>query len=312
MDIPSYDNAEKWCGFFKQLPPNWKTISTSIIFLLFLGLVLWNEFSRIPKLNEKISSFDKNYNELRIQKDDEIRRKNDLITSIREDYNKIHAENLHLKEIQDPIRRKAEQLYPQLEINAAISKILEDIEKVEYLATRDQIRPLESEVKGLFFESIRTFINKYTGRNPEIIVTSQVGNQNRERLAKYLVSLINESGLKVNYEGTVIMEYSGNQPSIEIIYNEGNQEYCTDFIQSLSQYIKSKYHIVVRQKRGGIPEELNGIFKKNHVLNDEKLDRYHLSNELFKENYHKDLNDILEIQIIGEPEFLPNGVVVMK
>ncbi len=138
------------------------------------------------------------------------------IDSLTDRKNELHRENLHLKEMIDPIRKKAELLYPEFETAVAISKLARDIENVRSLATRDVYKPLASDQKKKLIEMLRTLRLQYAPFDLSVTIKLQQGSASRAKVANDLKLYLEEAGFITSF--TVVMSFftGGIPPDISI------------------------------------------------------------------------------------------------
>ena len=145
-----YENMRKWWLWFIKLPRERRVVLT-IIIIMALGVYIYFHYGRFQALKV----------ENREMKRD-LQKAMEEVASLRSRNAELHRENLHYKELLDPIRQKAEQLYPGLETDAALAKLAKDVNTVRKLATRDVYRPLSSELREHIVTDLRAFRSGYS------------------------------------------------------------------------------------------------------------------------------------------------------
>jgi hypothetical protein len=130
MPLPDFENASKWGRWWLSLRMRWR-IGVGVGVLLLIGLLFaWLAYGKWA-LQNKVDSLD-----------DALGAKRDEVATLEARVAGLHRENLHYRELLDPIREKAEQLYPSLERDAAVAQLAKDINDVRELATRDIYKTL--------------------------------------------------------------------------------------------------------------------------------------------------------------------------
>lgn len=239
-----YDNIKKWWDAFAKLP---KRKKIPIVFIILIGiatLIWWNQHR--------------------------ISQKNEVISSLRFENEKLQRENLHLKEIINPIEQKAKELFPELETSAAMAKISEDIEKVRALATRDIYQPLNPELRTKIINTLKTLHSKYSQSNPRIKVGVEKGNKNRELLSVELIEILIEADFRAEKMPSYIIVTSGPQADIAIKFNPESIGFAQELVSILNLFINTQFYGSKGKKLG---------------------------------------KNTFEVYIDGTPQFLPNGSV---
>jgi hypothetical protein len=219
---------------------------------------LWLYIKFLTEKIEKLESKNKEYTE--------------EISSLRSKNAELHRENLYLKGIIDPIRKKAEQLYPELETVAALAKISKDIDDVRILATKDIYRPPTQQLKDKVVNDLKSVYMKYKEINPTIVVKVHTGNKYRYFINDELIKILKDSGFKMG-DVKVNFWYGKEMINAEIEFHSDDINFATDFANSPSAFLNTKFH---PSKKEDLPK------------------------------------GTIEIAVFGEPQFLPNGAVVFK
>ncbi len=261
MAIPEYDNAAKWAAFFRSLPVRQKII-ISIIVALILGIFLYFWLGPMRTLRNENAQLKTDLSEA--QK---------VIVTIRDKKDELHRENLHLQELIDPIKKKAELLYPEMETAAAIAKLSEDLQNVRSLATRDVYKPLIKEQRDRLVIALKDLLSAHSTMNLTASIIVQQGNSPRVKVANDLKNYLEEAGWNVKLN-PVMSFYSGIPPDISIEMNPNDLRLAQGFAQIVGTLFINK--------------QFAGIKK-------EKFERGHL-----------------EITINGDPLFAESGIVTFR
>jgi cell division protein FtsB len=195
MVLPDYQNVDSWWQWFKRRPL-WLRIVVILVIATLATLFAWQYLSKRSlalentRLEGDKASLVAENQQLRTDKDSLAQELDTTRTREAE----LHRENLHQKELLDPIRRKAEQLYPALETDAAVAKLAEDMKQVRDLATRDLYRPLAPNIRERVVTDLRTLRERYSEINLKVSVVPDQGIQLRTAVAGELASVLREAG----------------------------------------------------------------------------------------------------------------------
>ena len=246
MSFWEFDNIKKYKDAFFKLPKKVK-IPIVIIILVGISVWIWRTQCNIAKKNEEISA-------------------------LRFENEKLQRENLHLKEIVNPLEQKAKELYPELETSTALAKLSEDIETVRALATRDIYRPLNPELRNKVINSLKPIYSKYSTINPFIQISVEMRNKNRELILAELIEILVAAGFQAERKPGHFT-ISGVSQDITIIFNPEVLDFVQELTSALGPFLNTPF-----------------FGKKNNKISKE----------------------IVKISIDGTPQFFPNGTVVFK
>jgi predicted RNase H-like nuclease (RuvC/YqgF family) len=171
MSIPEYDNAAKWAAFFRRLPFCLKAL-LGMALIVAVAIFLYARFGPIGELQRENLSLKNNLSQAQSE-----------ISSLRDKKDELHRENLHLKELIDPIKKKAELLYPEMETATAIAKLAEDLQNVRLLATRDVYKPLAQDQKDKMIAALKELQMLHSGLPVSVSIVAQQGSSPRARVA---------------------------------------------------------------------------------------------------------------------------------
>jgi hypothetical protein len=258
MAIPEYDNAAKWAVFFRSLPMRQKII-LGVIVVLILGIFLYFWLGPMRTLRNENEQLKNNLSEA--QKE---------IITVRDKKDELHRENLHLQELIDPIRKKAELLYPEMETAAAIAKLSEDLQNVRSLATRDVYKPLIKEQRDRLVIALKDFLSAHSTLTLTVSIIVQQGNSPRVKVANDLKNYLEEAGCNVKLN-PVMSFYSGIPPDISIEMNPEDLGLAQGFAQIVGTlFINKQFAGIKREKfeRGHIEITINGdpLFAESGIV----------------------------------------------
>lgn len=228
MGIPDYDQAAKWYQFYRQLPRWGKVVvvavgSVILCVAMYLFYVKYEGLhSENAKLRNALEQKDADINRLNLEKAE------------------LHRENLHSKELLDPIRRKAEQLYPELEIDAAFAKLVEDIETVRQLAVRDIYRPLSKEIRDSVISGLRAIQKRHSSLQVSITVQSVKGSNTLHRVAEELGDILATAGFDVEVAEPAIMMTNWHE-AVMILINSEDKGFVQELHYVLKRFIDTKF-----------------------------------------------------------------------
>lgn len=258
MAIPEYDNAAKWIAFFRSLPRWQKTISIVIVALI-LGILFYVWLVPMRTLRNENAQLKSDLSEA--QKE---------IVTIRDKKDELHRENLHLQELIDPIRKKAELLYPEMETVAAIAKLSEDLQNVRSLATRDVYKPLIKEQRDRLVIALKDLLSAHSTLKVSVSIVVQQGNSPRVKVASDLKDFLEEAGWNAKLN-PVMSFYNGIPPDISIEMNPDDLGLAQGFAQIVGTlFINKQFAGIKREKyeRGHIEITINGdpLFAESGVV----------------------------------------------
>lgn len=250
MSVLDYENMRKWGRWFIGRPLWLKGVLIVGVIVLLIGWVCLRgrSIENLKSKNERLAG---------------------EIDSLRSRSAELHRENLHYKELLDPIRQKAEQLYPALETDAALAKLAEDIKEVRELAESDTYKPLSPELKGDYVSLLQRFKKEYAHLNMKISVTSDKGIRARQKVAEEIADILIDAGFEAEATAPIIR------------FTKDTSDICIKLNPDDADLVKDVYKI--------LKLFMNGNFS---VLKNENFERGEL-----------------QIIISGDPLFSPNGTV---
>jgi hypothetical protein len=214
------ENLSKSRQWFAE-PRFWYQVA--VVFLIAVIIFVWLYFKygpvrRLEAENESLSG-----------KIVELKSRN-------EELHEENLQNLHYKNLLDPIRRKAKELYPELETNAAVAMLAEDVKAVQEpgtrdreLATRDRepaprdmYKPLSPDVRQRIISELEGIIANYRGAGPKVKITFDAGSLARLKVAESLYGIFKEAGYRVGEELTIT--FSRHSPGVSTFFNPEDSE----------------------------------------------------------------------------------------
>lgn len=256
MTMTDFDNVAKWGRFIQSLP-RWQ----KVLALMILAGGLYILFVPLRTAQRECD-----------QLTEELKQSASQLVTVRDEKAALHRELLSYKEILDPIRKKAVQLYPELETTAALAKLAQDLDEVRSLATRDTYRPLAPEIKGRIIQHLRA-LRTELGTNMTVEVAVENGSTSRQSVAKALVDILAESGISVKGPSGIMTLADNPLPKISLRLNPDDFGTAEQLAGPISLYINL---------------QMTGF------------------------NQTQQERGILKIHIVGEPLFSPEGVVTFK
>lgn len=226
MAIPEYDNAAKWATFFRSLPLKQKVI-LSIAVILIMGVLVYFWLGTMRGLQKENTQL----------KNDLSRAENEIV-KLRDKKDELHRENLYYKNIIEPLQKKAEKLYPELEAAVALAKLSEDLETVRSLATRDVYKPLNKSLRDDLVENLIHIYMHYTNP-PKFIISVEQGNSSRIHVGSDLTSFLNSAGFTTSPRPK-LTGYIGVPSDISIKYNPVNLELVQAFANIVGKFYINK------------------------------------------------------------------------
>jgi hypothetical protein len=203
MPIPEYENIAKWLAFFRRLPVWLKTLAIATV-VITGGIILYDRFGPIRELRKENQNLMNDLSQAQTE-----------IGTLRDKKNELYLENLHLKELIDPIQKRAELLYPELESAAAIAKLTDDLQNVRSLATQDVYKPLAEDHKDKMIAALRVLHARYSTQTPSVTIVVQQGSSARSKVANDLNQYLREAGWKSEVKSAMLF-YKGMPPDISI------------------------------------------------------------------------------------------------
>lgn len=159
----------------------------------------------------------------------------------------LHRENLHYEELLDPIRRKAEQLYPALETDAALAKLVEDVRAVRELATRDTYKPLSPDVRKRIISELGNILRSYTGVSVRVKITFDSGSLLRLKVAKDLLGIFKEAGYVL--DGKLTGALNPHSSNVLILFSPDDSEVADSIAKAVYGFINVRFSGVEQEER---------------------------------------------------------------
>jgi len=266
MPIPDYDNAVKWGTLFRKLTKYQKIIAIIIVFLIGgIAFYLWLGPYRSLKEKYKLSAdnLTKTQNALTQAKEE--------IGSLRDKNAKLHRENLHLQGLIDPIKKKAELLYPEMETAAAIAKLSQDLQDVRSLAMRDVYRPLSKEQREKLLNALKQLAFP-PGMPPlKFSIRVEQGNLPRAKVGSDLKDYLEECGFAAEFTQGLTM-YEDVPPNIYfVVVNKEDAFLANVFMEIIgAHFINADFAWTKNEnlERGHIEIVINGdpIFTESGIV----------------------------------------------
>lgn len=195
----------------------------------------------------KNSEIDKNYVK-RYTYDEKIKIKDEELSSLRHENSKIHQENLHLKEIIEPIRKIAADFYPHLEISVAVARLSQEIKELRKRVSEDDFHPLDENIKKEIISNLSSFYREHKNTIQPIDVSISLGNENRSLLRRELVDILIESGFEIGIQAHLLGHKDTEFP-LGIGFNPNEENFVREFAKILNKFIKTnKYFNLARSK----------------------------------------------------------------
>ena len=260
MAIPEYENAAKWAAFFRSLPLIQKVILI-VIAVFIMGIILFFWLGPMRTLQNE-----------NLQLKTDLSEAQKEIATLRDKKDELHRENLYYKNMIEPLQKKAEELYPELEAAAALAKLSEDLETVRSLATRDVYKPLNQSQRDVLFTNLLEIRKRYTNP-PKVVIAIEQGNSSRMRVGSDLKTFLDRAGFTTGQRPQQTFR-TGVPPDVRITLNPTNLQ----FVQELATVIGQSY----------INKQFSG--KKDEKFTKEEI----------------------EIEINGDPLFSETGMVTFR
>jgi hypothetical protein len=228
MGIPDYDQVAKWYQLYRRLPGWGKVvvIGLGVVTLCAAMYVFYVKYDGLRSENTELRN-------AREQKDAEINRLN-------LEKAELHRENLHYKELLDPIQRKAGQLYPELEVDAALAKLTQDIETVRQLAVRDIYRPLSKGIRDSIISGLQAIQKRHSSLEVSISVQPVKGSNTLHSVAKELGDILENAGFNVEVAEPAIMMTSWHEP-VMILINSEDKGFVQELHDVLKRFVNTKF-----------------------------------------------------------------------
>lgn len=221
-----FENLRKCWQWFAKLPFGYKVV---VVVLVVAIAVVWSyfEYGPVRRLETENKSLREKVGDLRSRNAG------------------LHRENLHYEELLDPIRRKAEQLYPALETDAAVAKLAEDLEAVRELATRDTYRALSAEVRKQIVSNLANIVRNHSEWSLRVKIKYLTGSSVRVEVAQDLVTIFEEAGFDVEL-GMGVEPY---RSSVLIAYNPNDSGIANSIAKAVYGFINVRFSGVEQEER---------------------------------------------------------------
>jgi hypothetical protein len=258
MSIPEYDNAAKWATFFRRLP-FWLKALLGMAVIVAVAIFLYARFGPIRELQRENLSLKNGLSQAQSE-----------ISSLRDKKDELHRENLHLKELIDPIKKKAELIYPEMEAAAAIAKLAENLQNVRSLATRDVYKPLAQDNKDMMIAALKELQTLHSALPVSVSILVDQGSVPRSRVANDLKQYLQEAGWDVKLS-TVMTFYSGTPLDISIKNHPDDMKLAQEFTGIVGRlFINKQFAGIKRDKfsRGHLEIKINGdpLFAESGIV----------------------------------------------
>ncbi len=158
-----------------------------------------------------------------------------------------HWENLHCEELLEPVRSKAEQLYPELETDAAVAKLAENLDTVRKPSPRDMNKPLSPDVRQRIISELAGIIEHYRGAGPKVKITFDAGNLNRLKVAESLYGIFKEAGYRVGGEMTIA--FNRHSSGVSILFNPDDSEVADRIGTAIYGFINNQFSGIEQVER---------------------------------------------------------------
>ena len=177
-----YDELVKW----RWGVASWRLRFKVVLGFFILGTACYglSQFVVIPRLNDTIAGLN-----------GALEKKDEEIASLRHENQKLYATNLHLQEMVAPLERKARELYPNLESSAAIAELARSINVVRELATRNEFRAVNDDLRRRLENSLKDLVATSPNSQLRVIIRGREGDTNRQLLADGLVKILQAAGI---------------------------------------------------------------------------------------------------------------------
>ncbi len=157
-----------------------------------------------------------------------------------------YQENLHCEELLDPIRRKAEQLYPALETDAAVAKLAEDMEAIQAPPPRDMYKPLSPDVRERTISELANITRNYRAASPRVKITFDAGSLTRLKVAENLYGIFKEAGFSLDGELTIALNQ--HSPGVLILFNPDDSEVAYRIGTGIYGFINNQFSGVEQEE----------------------------------------------------------------
>ncbi len=230
MDLPSYDNYEKWKKHFAGLL---KRSKNRVLLGIVLVGIICGYFALYRPVKEAKANAEK--------KEEEIRGYTKTIGDLRFELQSLRSSNATYEIILDPVRRIAREVHPEMETAAAVAELGKDLQEVRALATRDVFRALEQTMRSNLVSRLCVLGAKYGTNRIKIEVGTQSGGKNRASLADEWVSILKDAGMDASRGRDEFMMWPGAQPDVSMAWNEGAQGLGEAFAGIMQDFFSVKF-----------------------------------------------------------------------
>jgi hypothetical protein len=160
----------------------------------------------------------------------------------------------NLQKTLDPFLKIAETRHPNVSSEAALAHLAKEIETLtkkteqietttQQVASRDHYRPLTGATKTAVVQNIRRIAAKYGGTAIVVSISSEIGSQNRQHLAKELSEILKSSSLQVEgpqYMSTYPSTRADPLPPIAITCNPSDWTMAAELVKAWQPFLKAR------------------------------------------------------------------------
>ncbi|MBN2120561.1 MAG: hypothetical protein JW734_05860 [Candidatus Omnitrophica bacterium] len=176
-------------------------------------------------------------------------KKNDKAVDFEYEYGLLRKKFVHDAQLLTPFIDKSRQMYPDLNTEEALSKILEDIERIHEFTISNTFRSLDEELRIQVIKDFSFLKQKHVLENNdlEIYVWTQSDSVERTEVKNELIQFIEEAGLKAFDGGEGIISYL-SPPSVSIECNPEAYRVARDLWRILNSSFIVEGIISIREK----------------------------------------------------------------
>lgn len=228
MGFFDFENLRKLGQWFANLRFGYKVV----VIVLVVGIAvvwLYFEYGPVRKLEAENKSLREKIRDLRSRNAE------------------LHRENLHYRELLDPIRQKAEQLYPALDTDAALAKLVEEVRAVRELATRDTYKPLSLGVRKRIISELGNILRSYSGVSARVKITFDLGSSLRLKVAKELRGIFKEAGYVL--DGNMTGALNPHSSNVLILFNPEDSEVADSIAKAVYAFMNVRFSGVQQEER---------------------------------------------------------------
>jgi hypothetical protein len=160
----------------------------------------------------------------------------------------------NLQETLNPFIKIAGERHPNVSGEAALAQLAKEIEALakkteqievttQQVVSRDHYRPLSEATKATVLQNIKGVAAKYPGTPIVVSISSEIGSQNRQQVAKELSDILRLSGLQVEgpqYMSTYPATGAAPLPPIAITCNPSDWTMVAELVESWQLFLKAK------------------------------------------------------------------------